>query len=365
LPVNHWRSPVRRCHGDRALNLDSAPAQIPRPLWQAQWVLPLGLAAAMLGCVQLTGQRALLFPEGVALAFGVWVLRRPEWCESTIRLVLAPVLCALGGTLAAILIPQRILAELAALTFACVILFALPARIGPALSAAVLPTVFGVHSWNYPLAVLAIAVVVLAGLLVGRRGDRSAGRNAVAVRWAPGRFFVYWLTGAGWLIVVAATGLPAAAAAPPLLVSCLEHLVVDVPALTVAVRRGVLLTLAWTIGAIAAWQLAGPAVSGTVAVAVVLALVIVGRAPHAPVLAMALVPQVAGPPTSWPAVGEGALGVALAIIALNLLVPATVRRLCRTGHEVPGSDSTPSPGHPRRTTEERLCRRPAPPTSTS
>jgi hypothetical protein len=318
----------------------------------------------MLGCVQLTGQRELLFPEGVALAFGVWVLRRPDWCESAIRLVLAPVLCALGGTVATILIPQRVLAELAALTFAGVILFALPSRIGPALSAAVLPAVFGVHSWSYPLAVLAIAAVVLAGLLVGR-GDRRAGRNAVPVRWVPGRFFIFWLTGAVWLVVVAAAGLPAAAAAPPLLVSCLEHLVGNVPALAVAVRRGVLLTLAWTIGAIAAWQLAGPAASGTVAVAVVMALVIVCRVPHAPVLAMALVPQVAGPPTSWPAVGEGALGVALAIIVLNLLVPATVRRLCRTGHEVPGSDSTPPPGYPRRTTEERLCRRPAPPTSTS
>ncbi|HEY4019732.1 MAG TPA: hypothetical protein VGM75_13640 [Pseudonocardiaceae bacterium] len=144
------------------MSATTSPRQSPR-LPPARYGLPAVLAAAMLAIAGLSGAHAVLFPEGIALAFGVWVMRRPQWCESRSRLALAPVLCGAGGLAAADLARNRLTAELLALAVAGVVLFLLPARIGPALSAAVLPAVFQVHSWVYPVSVLAIALVVAVG----------------------------------------------------------------------------------------------------------------------------------------------------------------------------------------------------------
>src|SRR5882724_4959190 len=96
--------------------------------WRRQ--LPVWCAGAvMVGIAAVTGDHALLFPQGIAMAWGVW----------------------------------------AALTTAIAVMAVSRTAIGPALAAGVLPAVAGVHSWTYPLAVLVTTVVVLAGRPMGNR----------------------------------------------------------------------------------------------------------------------------------------------------------------------------------------------------
>jgi hypothetical protein len=130
---------------------------------------------------------------------------------------------------------------------------------------------------------------------------------------------------AGWLVVVALVRLPAVAAAPPLLVSVLELMVGKPVAARETVVRVVLVTSAWVIGAVAAWRLHPEVLAGCVAVALASALLWFGRIAHAPVLAMALVPEVAGPPATWTALGLGALAIVIAVIVLYLLGTAASR----------------------------------------
>ncbi|HEY3748060.1 MAG TPA: hypothetical protein VGL80_02580 [Pseudonocardiaceae bacterium] len=282
------------------------------------------VTAAMLASAELSGLRAVLFPEGIALVFGAWVMRRADWCESRLRLLFASVLCGTCGLVATNLTPNRLVAELCALGAAGVVLFLLPARVGPALSAAVLPAVFQIHSWFYPLSVLVIAVVVAAGLRV-IEPDREQLAGSGVVRWTGGRFGACLLICAGWLVVVALARMPAVAAAPPLLVSVLELMVGKPVAAGETVVRAVFVALAWVIGAVAAWWLHPEVLAGCVAVALASALLWFGRTAHAPVLAMALVPEVAGPPATWTALGLGALATVVAITILYVLGTAASR----------------------------------------
>jgi hypothetical protein len=283
------------------------------------YLLPVCLGAAMVACAQLTGERAVLFPGGVALCFGVWVVGRPDWCHSRLRLAVAPVLCAVCGVLLTQFVATKLIAELAGLSCAAVILMALPSRVAPSLSAAVLPTVFDVRSWIYPVAVSGVmAVIVLGTFAFGGRGavERS---YTDSTRWPLRPVMAYWLIGALWLIAVAVMGLPLVASAPPLLVSGLEWLVGGPVGLRVGVNRGLLLTVAWMIGSVAVWQFSSPVLAGSVAVLVGAVLMWNLKVPHAPVLAMALAAEVTGAPNSWADLLGGGLSVALAVTVLYLL----------------------------------------------
>jgi hypothetical protein len=320
----------------------------------ARWAGPVAVAAVMLCGAQLAGQHAVVFPAGVGLAFGVWTVRRPEWCGSAARLVAAPTLGAACGVLAIDTLPSALLAELAALTAAALVLLILPARIGPVLSTAALPAAVDVRSWLYPLTVLAVSALVVGGLALA--GHREATREP-ARRWPPDRLAVVLVVSVCWLGVVAALRMPQIAAAPPLLVSCLEHVLTDVRPRQQA-RHAALLAAGWTIGAAAALLVRPAALAGTLAVVAVIALVWATHTTHAPVLAMALLPEVTGAPGSWAAVGVGAAVVAGAATALYLLAAAGTRIADVVGkHPAPGhvqgSDSTPPSGDLWSTAEER------------
>ncbi|HEY4019733.1 MAG TPA: hypothetical protein VGM75_13645 [Pseudonocardiaceae bacterium] len=117
---------------------------------------------------------------------------------------------------------------------------------------------------------------------------------------------------------MALTRLPLVAAAPPLLVSALELMVGKRVATGETIARGVLIVSAWAIGAFAAWRVHPEVLAGGLAVALASALLWFARTAHAPVLAMALVPEVAGPPATWAALGLGALALVLAVAVLYL-----------------------------------------------
>jgi hypothetical protein len=309
--------------------------------------LVVGLGVAMVGVAELLHTRTLVFPEGVALGAGVWVLRRRDWMASPARLVLAVVPCSGLGVLAVRFVGPDLGAQLAALAGAALLLYVLSAPIGPALSAAVLPTVFDVSSWRYPVTVLVVAVVVVGGAAFGRRDPASA-RGAPAARWPATPLVGACAVGALWLSVVWALELPTVAAAPPLLVSFVE--LVFGPSIGAAqlVRRACVMTAAWTIGAALAWWLPLAWTGALLALIVATASIVITRVIHPPVLAMSVVVQVSGAPRSFTHLACGAAGVAAAVTVLYALGACVLRPLSArlSRRDVPRSDAEAAPSHP-------------------
>lgn len=282
------------------------------------FALPLLLGTAMVGVAEATGDRSVLFPEGVALAWGAWAMGRQDWRRLGARLAITPALCAACGVAATILLPSRLTAELTALTAAAAVIAVLRAPVGPALSAAVLPTVAGIRSWWYLLSVCVVAAVVLAGTLARDRlmppsptgPDPPSGSGAV-------RLLITWTVSAAWLSVAVGLALPLAASAPPLLASAFEWVNNGKPGgARAGSRLGVVLTIAWAAGAIVAWHVRLPAASAAIALVTAAVMMRATRITHPPAVAVALVPLVLGPPAAWGGVLAGACSIAAAVTVL-------------------------------------------------
>jgi hypothetical protein len=272
----------------------------------------------MAGVAEFSG-RAVLFPEGVALAWGAWTMHRPDWHALGPRLGLAPVLCAACGLAAAVLLPSRLPAELAALTAAAVVIAVLRAPVGPALSAAVLPAVAGVRSGWYLLSVCIVAAAVLAGsrALDQLTPVRPGGTDPASAR-APGAALVTWIACAAWLSTAACLALPLAAAAPPLLASTSEWVSGQPKGARAGARLGMLLTVVWAAGAATARQVRLLPAAAAMAMLIAAAAMSAARVAHPPAVAIALVPMVFGPPATWGALLAGACSVAAAVTVLYL-----------------------------------------------
>lgn len=234
-----------------------------------RWALVLIVVALMLVLAAALGTHAIIFPEGAALAMGIWVLRIPGWSASRWRVAVLPPLCALVGVLLARSDQPAWAAMLAATAVALLVLQACDSRLAPAVSAAVLPVVFDVRAWSYPVAVLVICAVVAAGMpWFGRRGDAPLHRGAKD----SGRY--------PWSIVGAGAAV------------------------------------------IAAWVLAG-----CLAVVVTLALMRATATAHPPALAIALIPQILQPSARDPL--DYTLAIAAGAGALYLATYATAAVLAR------------------------------------
>lgn len=149
---------------------EDSPA--PRAVSGRALVLAEGLSLLYLAVVAATAARTgleyLLFPELAALSHDV--LSRPagKWASQPGRLVVTPVLTAFLGTLVTRHLPYHVLTILLIVVASLLVIALLRSAIAPAISAGVLPLVFGVKSWAYPLAIL-LDLAVLAGLLAAWR----------------------------------------------------------------------------------------------------------------------------------------------------------------------------------------------------
>ncbi|MCD2196291.1 hypothetical protein LQ327_23225 [Actinomycetospora endophytica] len=273
------------------------------------------LAAAMLLAASVTGRRAVLFPEAVALGYGVWTLRREAWARP-VPLVAVPTACAVVGAACAWGPGPRWVWVAVALTIAVGLLQCVHSPLIPAVSAAVLPVVFGVRDLTYPLAVLAWCGV-LALTVLPRPGPRRP------TTWPAGRVVGFLAGAVVWILGVGVLGAPALAVAPPLLVAGLEFTVTGGTVWSWrAARRVLLMGVAGAVGALALAS-GGPApVTGGLAVVVVMAFATVLAEPLTPAVALAVVPFVAD-------VGDPLL-VALAFLtggAALTVLPAAAARL--------------------------------------
>ncbi|GLZ50227.1 hypothetical protein Acsp06_64120 [Actinomycetospora sp. NBRC 106375] len=281
---------------------------------------PALAGTAMVAIAELSGQHEILFPEGIALAAGIWVAARPDWTVRPRAVLVVPTVCAALGIVIGRLPGPRWLLALAALGAAFAVLVASRSRLTPALSAAVLPIWFGTGQWGYIL-----GVVGLTGLLALTVPARSApgtvpgAAPGPVTAWPAGATAVAAGCAAVWLVAVGVLGLPVAAAAPPLLVAGVEFALAGAPR-RLGVRRWCLLSLAGAVGC-GAGALVGPAWgAAALALGVVTVLMLVGRTPLPPALAIALVPLVLDRPEPVPTTAMIALGAAVVHLLPALLV---------------------------------------------
>ncbi len=254
----------------------------PARWWTA--ALPLVVVVPMLALASALGTHEIIFPEGAALAMGIWVLGMAGWSASRWRVAVLPPAFALCGVL--LLRPDWSLTATAilAVTLGLLAMQALGTRLAPALSAAVLPIVFDVHAWSYPLAVLAISLVVAAAMRPGTApADRYGWRVAGGI----------WLVVTAWIIAGGELlGLSSVALAPPLFVSALEWLGRGSLQLGDGLRRWIVIVCAALAGSVAAEVVPVTWVAGTLAVIVTLGVMALLARPVPPALAIALIPLI-------------------------------------------------------------------------
>lgn len=292
------------------------------------WSLPLAVVIPMLAIGSAFHLPGVVFPEGAALAAGLWTLDNPVWACSRVRLMTLPPACAaLGVTLETVVPLPGGLSQVAALVLGLALLQVTRSRLAPCLSAAMFPVVFGVRGWVFPAAVTAICVVIAAGHAAGHRlaGPRTgAVAPALPPRWPVAIAGRYVLLGGAWILLVhPIPGAPAALLSPPLFVAGLEWAAGPPHAPSGGLRRWSLLTLAGLAGGAAA--LLSPALPSPVAAATAVAAVSAAAAllgdRHPPALAVCLIPFVLHRPNP--------LGFAASVAvtsAVLLLAGAALRR---------------------------------------
>ena len=296
---------------------------------RCRWALPLIIVAPMLVLASLLGTHAIIFPEGAALAMGIWVLGLQGWTASRWRVVaLPPLFAAMGVLLVEAQLPRTV-AEIGGVTLGLLVLAALDSRLAPALSAAVLPIVFSIDEWSYPAAVLVICVVLAALWRLIRHPATRRLDDALPRRYPSGVAAIAWLVIVGWLLVGGQLlALPAAVFAPPLFVSVLEWLGRGQLSAGDGMRRWGLLVGAAVFGSVTARFVPIGPVAGIVAVCATLALMRLLAVPHPPALAIALIPHIleaADPAAYVAAIATGAAALYVGALAVALLTSEALR----------------------------------------
>ena len=234
-----------------------------------------------------------IFPEGAAIARGVWVLGSPGWIVSRRHILALPPLCALLGVVIARSDLPIWSAELLGVTVALGLLQARDSRLAPSLSAAALPIVFGVEEWSYPLAVTVICAIVVAGMPLLTPAPPPGARGRPTGRYPWSVVAGAWIAIAAWILIGGQLlALSSVALAPPLFVSALEWLGRGGCTLSRALPRLALLTGAALAGSVALQLVSIAWLAGALAIAAMLALMRLLETPHAPALAIALIPQI-------------------------------------------------------------------------
>lgn len=142
-------------------------------------MLAVGYCSLLGGLSTQPGWGFLLFPELGPLA--VTVLSRPygRWASSPWRLVGVPTAAAMCGLWIRNHVAIESLALLLAVLATRLLLSLLRSSLAPALSAAALPVILGIHSWAYPVQI-AIGLIGLSAVLAvlrrrqGEQGDQGS-----------------------------------------------------------------------------------------------------------------------------------------------------------------------------------------------
>lgn len=173
-------------------------------VWRGR-ILAVGYCSLLGGLSTLPGWGFLLFPELGPLA--VIVLSRPNsrWAASPWQLIGVPTAAAVCGLWIHNHVPIESLALLLAVLATRLLLSLLRSSLVPALSAAALPVILGIHSWAYP-GQIALGLIGLTALLaVVRRwqgASAEAGAQVAAEGAAPPGWQRPW-----WIYLLLMVGL--------------------------------------------------------------------------------------------------------------------------------------------------------------
>ena len=129
----------------------------------------IGFMTVVVWLAGFTGISYLLFPELAALTHEV--LQRPngKWASQPWKLVVTPTCTAVAGTLIGNWRPYGVFTVTLAVCAAIAVIRVLRSPVAPAISAGVLPIVFGVTSWRYPVCGLGTLCGLTLMLLAWKR----------------------------------------------------------------------------------------------------------------------------------------------------------------------------------------------------
>lgn len=160
-------------------------------------ILAVGYCSLLGALSTLPGWGFLLFPELGALA--ATVLSRPNhrWASSAWKLIGVPTAAAVCGLWISNHIASESLALLLAVLVTRLLLTLLRSSLVPALSAAALPVILGIHSWAYPvqIALGLIGLSVVLAVVQRRQKQPGAGiaQAVVEVAVAPNWQRSWWI----------------------------------------------------------------------------------------------------------------------------------------------------------------------------
>lgn len=260
------------------------------PATARSWVGSLLVPTAMLAVDGGLHAGQLIFPEAAALSFGIIGLRIDRWRASPVRIAVAlPAAAALGVGLAQLPGPAWAY-EIAALTSVLAGLRLLGSALTPAISAAMLPLVFGLRDWTFVAPVAGLAAVLA---VTARRQGRPSGPVAELMPAGPVR--AGWAIAATWIMVAGPVlRLPATALAPPLIVATFEWLGHPDRSAALGARQWAVTVAAAATGVVLAHYIQPPWVGGAMALAATVSVMAITATAHPPALAIALLPQIAG-----------------------------------------------------------------------
>ncbi|MCS5691014.1 hypothetical protein NZK33_03330 [Cyanobium sp. FGCU-6] len=296
------------------------------------------------GLSTLPGWGFLLFPELGPLA--ATVLSRPNgrWASSPWQLVVVPTTAAVGGLWIHNHVAIESLALLLAVLAARLLLSLFRSTLAPALSAAALPVIVGIHSWAYPVQI-AIGLIGLNAVLAvlrrrqGGRGDMASPVDA-DVAAEPGWQRSWWVYLSLMVGLVQLTGWRVLLL-PPLIVISHERFIepTHCPWLGRAWQLPLACGIAGGVGVLAA-QLLKPHIALGMGMSLGVNLLLMQRLRMwlPPLLAAGLLPFLIPD-----ADGRYVLGITVAAAVLALSSPLARARWARSGPSV-RSCSAPRPG---------------------
>lgn len=134
--------------------------------WKKKWmplIFVFIFVEVMLSVSSIMKNPEILFPEASALAAGCWVFKEKRWMNSYRYICILPTLSASAAISLSRLPISLFLKESIALVLIVSVLHLLKSSIGPSISAALLPLVLGIQSWDYVFSVFFLTFVIMLG----------------------------------------------------------------------------------------------------------------------------------------------------------------------------------------------------------
>ena len=262
-----------------------------------RWFLPFLVVAPMLAIAGVVHKTSMIFPEGAALSFGVFVLCIPGWTVSRWRLIVVLPIAALMGMGLSVLNLPLSLAMILGITGVLILLHVLRSLLAPSLSAALIPILFHIHSWFYPSTVLGVSIAVtVIGVLVSRSAPKAPRPVILNERFA--LTFKFFIIAVLWISVATVLHLPAATLAPPLFVSTYD-VAKGTTSFPLEVGRALLFFALGFTGVVMLSLMHSDAFAGLLTFTIGLSYMAIARRYHPPILSVALLALIVGHVVDW------------------------------------------------------------------